>query len=378
MFAKRIERLTSSLVRDILAAASRPGVISFAGGLPAEEALYRPDPAQLQSLQHCWQYGQTEGEPQLREAIAAEARALGIACDASQVLVLSGSQQGIDLVSKLFIEEGTRVLVEAPAYLAAVQSFRLFGADFLPVTVDPVTGPDAQSFKSALDSAQLAYLTPTFQNPSGYCYPAEQREHIAAAVDAAGVPLFEDDPYRELAFDGAAPQPIVGRLKNAPWVYQGSFSKTLAPGLRLGFLVAHPALVPHLTRLKQAADLHSNRLSQHLILQALQNGLHEHVAQILPVYRERRDAMADALTRHLGDLVSWQKPVGGLFFWVRFKQAVDTHALMRRALEAGVAIMPGDAFYTTTPEHSCLRLNFSHSSPAEIEEGMARLASLLR
>ncbi|GGP19798.1 aminotransferase-like domain-containing protein [Silvimonas iriomotensis] len=377
MFAKRIERLTSSLVRDILAAASRPGVISFAGGLPAEEALYRPDPARIQDL-NCWQYGQTEGEPQLREAIAAEARALGIACDASQVLVLSGSQQGIDLVSKLFIEEGTRVLVEAPAYLAAVQSFRLFGADFLPVTVDPVAGPDAGDFNTALEQAQLAYLTPTFQNPSGYCYPDAQRDRIAAALDAAGVPLFEDDPYRELAFDGAAPQPIVGRLQRAPWVYQGSFSKTLAPGLRLGFLIAHPDLVPHLTRLKQAADLHSNRLSQHLILQALQGGLHEHVAQILPIYRERRDAMAAALERHLGDLVTWQKPVGGLFFWVRFKQPLDTHALMQRALEAGVAIMPGDAFYTAPPGFSCLRLNFSHSTPQDIDEGMARLASLLR
>jgi len=380
MFAKRIERLTSSLVRDILAAASRPGVISFAGGLPADEALFRPDMASTVSsgALDCWQYGQTEGEPALRELIAEQGRALGIDCTAAQVLVLSGSQQGIDLVAKLFIEEDTRVLVEAPAYLAALQAFRLFGADFQPVAVDTVSGPDVAQFAEALSRSQLAYLTPTFQNPSGYCYPDAQRQQVAAALDAANVPLFEDDPYRELAFDAPAPLPIAGRLKNAPWVYQGSFSKTLAPGLRLGFLIAHPQLVPHLTRLKQAADLHSNRLSQQLVASMLNGGLQEHVQRVLPIYRERRDAMDAALHKHLGDLVTWQKPVGGLFFWVRFKQTIDTHALMQQALAADIAIMPGDAFFAGTAPESCLRLNFSHSSLAEIEEGMTRLAKLLR
>ncbi|MGC3965541.1 MAG: PLP-dependent aminotransferase family protein [Rhodocyclaceae bacterium] len=376
MFAQRIERLTSSLVRDILAAASRPGMISFAGGLPADEALFRPTADMLGSLD-CWQYGQSEGEPMLRELIAARGRALGLRCEASQVLVMSGSQQGIDLVAKLFIEPGTPVLVESPAYLAALQVFRLFGAECLPL---PVVGggADLGRLPHILPQAKLAYLTPTFQNPSGYCYSDTERDVIAAAIDAAGTPLFEDDPYRDLAYDGKAPQPICARLGRTPWIYQGSFSKVLAPGLRLGYLIVHPDLVAPLTRLKQAADLHTNRLAQQLVVQMLEGGrIEAHVEGALPLYRERRAVMADALRATFGDQLQWNLPAGGLFFWVRFAEQIDTRAVMHDALERGVAVMPGDAFFTERPDAAYLRLNFSHADPEGIRLGVARLKEAL-
>lgn len=377
MFAQRIERLTSSLVRDILAAASRPGMISFAGGLPASEALFQPGASDFAAL-NCAQYGQTEGEPQLRELIAQRARALGIACTAGQVLILNGSQQGIDLVSKLFVEEGTPLVVEAPAYLAALQSFKLFGAQLRPVTVDAQQGPVWTELADALPGARLCYLTPTFQNPSGYCYTDAERTTTAELLDAADVPLFEDDPYRALSYDGPAPAPIVGRLHKARWVYQSSFSKTLAPGLRLGYLIAHPDLITPLTRLKQAADLHSNRFSQHLVANLLaSNRIDPHVAAALPLYQKRRAAMDAALRTHLADKATWQLPQGGLFFWLKLNQPTDTYALMQQALEAGVAVMPGDAFYQGVAPGSYLRLNFSHANETDIATGVARLAALL-
>lgn len=376
MFAKRIERLSSSLVRDILASASHPDTISFAGGLPAQETLYRP-PLDGLAEQNCWQYGQTEGEPELRELIAEHGRSLGIDCTVEQVLVLSGSQQGIDLVAKLFIDEGTPVLIEEPAYLAAIQVFNLFGAKMVPMSVDARQGPDLAQFEQNLVKARMAYLTPTYQNPSAYCYPDDVRAQMADIFDRHSAVLFEDDPYRDLCYEKQAPNPLVSHLKKARWVYQGSFSKTLSPGLRLGFIIAHPDLMQPLTRLKQAADLHSNRLSQFVVAEIMKGGLKEHVAGVLPVYRRRRDAMHEALNRYLADFAAWERPEGGLFFWIKLNRPVDTDRLMRKALERGVAVMPGFAFYSETPRESYLRLNFSHADSDKIDEGVKRLAALL-
>lgn len=378
MLAQRIERLTSSLVRDILAVAQRPGVISFAGGLPAAEALLNVDLAALppELLANAMQYGPTEGERGLREHVAKRMAKIGFECSADQILILNGSQQGIDLVSKLMIEEGTPVLVEEPAYLAALQSFKLFGADLRTVPLHQ--GVDVDALAAILPSVQMAYLTPTFQNPSAYCYSEAERQAVAALADTHGVCLFEDDPYRELAYDTPAPAPLVSFIQSAPWIYQGSFSKTLAPGLRLGFLIAHPDLMPHLIRLKQAADLHSNRLSQLIVSQILATGqLEPHLAKSLPIYRERRDAMAAALQQHLSNHATWSLPAGGLFFWVKLHGVSDTLALMRRALAQNLAIMPGVAFMASGRDEGYLRLNFSHAKPEQIEAGIAQLAALL-
>ncbi|SFN32885.1 DNA-binding transcriptional regulator, MocR family, contains an aminotransferase domain [Formivibrio citricus] len=379
MQATRIERLTSSLVRDILAVATRPGMISFAGGLPAEEGLFRPQDAGIDLNafpDNLWQYGMSEGEPALREWVAQRASGMGLECSPEQVLILSGSQQGIDLVAKLLVDESTDILVESPAYLAALQVFRLFGARMHDIRQDEEGA--MPSALAAAPQARFAYFTPTFQNPTGRCATPERRAELAGLCDRRGLTVFEDDPYRDLSFDAPPPAPLVSHLAKSRWIYQGSFSKTLSPGLRLGYLVAHPDLITPLVRLKQAADLHTNRLSQFIVLLALQQGLVErHVASNLPLYRERRDAMHAVLQEKLAGEASWVKPSGGLFFWLQLQRKIDGMALLQEALERGLAFMPGDPFFAGQPEYPALRLNFSHSTPEEIRRGVAILAELL-
>ncbi|QLF94642.1 PLP-dependent aminotransferase family protein [Pseudomonas sp. ABC1] len=378
-FSERIDRLKSSLIREILAAAQRPEVMSFAGGLPAEPML--PKVSWDEMPVSVGQYGMSEGEPALREAIAEQARALGVACDASQVLVLSGSQQALDLVSKLYIDKGTEVLLEAPTYLAALQSFQLFGAECLTVPLQP-DGIDLQALRTRLEQSKpaFAYLIPTFQNPSGMRYSAEKRAAVAALLDEFGVTLLEDEPYRDLVFDEVEARPVVSHLRTSSWIYMGTVSKTLLPGLRVGYLIATPDLFPHLLRLKQAADLHTNRIGQWQALQWLgSEPYRQHLQDLRQFYRERRDRMQLALEEHFGDIAEWSIPQGGLFFWLALKQPVDTRVLLQAALAQNVAFMPGEAFFVE-PERNpgYLRLNFSHVEPARMNEGLRRLASVIK
>ncbi|AXK38192.1 PLP-dependent aminotransferase family protein [Crenobacter cavernae] len=379
MFSERINRLSGSLIREILAAAQRPEVISFAGGLPAAEKL--PDFDWSAMPKSLAQYGMSEGEPALRAKLAEHVSALGLPCSADQVLVVSGSQQTLDLAAKLFVDPGTPVLVEGPTFLAALQVFRLFGADCLGVPLTS-TGIDVAALEAQLKARKpaFAYLIPTFQNPSGARYDDATRDAVAALLDAYDVPLLEDDPYRDLSFDGVAATPICSRLKKAPWIYTGTLSKTLAPGLRDAFLVASPELFPYFVKLKQAADLHSCRYAQWQAEQWLGTSkLAEHVAGLIGFYRERRDAMQCSLERHFADLADWQTPEGGLFFWLRLKRDVDTRKLLPLALAEDVAFMPGEPFFPDPDDGiGHLRLNFSHAPAGRIEEGIKRLAAILR
>ncbi|MGE7957736.1 PLP-dependent aminotransferase family protein [Pseudomonas sp. NPDC089530] len=378
-FSERVSRLKSSLIREILAAAQRPEVMSFAGGLPAEAML---PPLDWQGMPVAMgQYGMSEGEPQLREALAAQARALGVPCEASQVLVVSGSQQTLDLAAKLYIDKGTEILLEAPTYLAALQIFQLFGADCLTVPLE-ADGPDLAQLRARLEQHRPAfiYLIPTFQNPSAVRYGEAKRDAVAALLDEFGVTLIEDEPYRELTFDGGGATPIVGRLRKASWIYTGTVSKTLLPGLRVGYLIASADLFPHLLRLKQSADLHTNRVGQWQALQWIGTEQYQrHLGELRDFYRVRRDAFQAALQRHFAELADWQVPQGGLFFWLTLKQPLDTRTLLKAALEQDVAFMPGEPFFSEpdrNPGH--LRLSFSHIDPVRLDEGLKRLATVIR
>ncbi|VVN57789.1 2-aminoadipate transaminase [Pseudomonas fluorescens] len=378
-FSERVSRLKSSLIREILAAAQRPEVMSFAGGLPAEAMLPKVEWADMPlSL---GQYGMSEGEPALREALAAEARALGLECAAGQVLVVSGSQQTLDLAAKLYIDKGTEIFLEAPTYLAALQIFQLFGADCLTVPQE-ADGPNLAQLRHRLEQHRpvFIYLIPTFQNPSAVRYSEAKRAAVAALLDEFGVTLIEDEPYRELTFDGGSAKPIAGRLQKASWIYTGTVSKTLLPGLRVGYLIASPDLFPHLLKLKQSADLHTNRIGQWQALQWIGTEKYQqHLSELRGFYRQRRDVFQAALERHFSDLADWNMPQGGLFFWLTLKQPLDTRTLLNEALANDVAFMPGEPFFPDPDKHhGHLRLNFSHIDPARLDEGLKRLAAVVR
>lgn len=371
-FSSRVADLHPSPIREILAVIDRPGMISFAGGLPSAETF--PELSLDGMSSACLQYGASEGDMALREQVAGELNERGLRCDPNQVVILSGSQQGIDLVAKLFIDNGTPIAVESPTYLAALQVFRFFGASFSSLDPRlPLAGMSAERRPA------FAYAIPTFQNPTGHCYSTAERENLAAACDALQVPLFEDDPYRDLVFDACDRTPVCAHLKRASWVYQGSFSKSLAPGLRLGYLVASPDLLPYLVRLKQAADLHSNRLSQWIVLEQLRCPERAaRTAGLVETYRGRRDAFALSLEKHFSGLADWAIPPGGLFFWLELKTKIDTRSLLTAAIERGVAFMPGEAFFADAESaRSSLRLNFSHASEHDAARGLALLAELL-
>jgi len=314
--ANRIANLTASPVREILSVANRPDMISFAGGLPDHGSF--PDITLGNVEADILQYGTTEGEDGLREWIADDLASRNLAVSADQILILSGSQQGIDLVAKMFVSQQTRIAVESPTYLAALQVFNLFGAQY--VSFNPGSYNKLVGARPA-----VTYCIPTFQNPTGYCYTDAERQQLARACDISGSVLFEDDPYRDLVYDECARQPVCSYIESSNGIYQSSFSKTLAPGLRLGYLACSPSLYPTLCWLKQAADLHSNRLSQRLVLSMLQRpDYQDRLFTITDSYRQKRDHFDTQLRKHFADLASWTKPSGGLFFWLKLSVSIDT------------------------------------------------------
>ncbi len=371
--SKRIERLSASPIRDMLTEIQRPGMVSFAGGLPAASNL----PDFNGSIERgALQYGPSEGELALREHIASDLCKQGLNADASRIIILSGSQQGIDLVAKLTIDEGTPVAVESPTYLAALQTFSLFGAHFLPFDVDAI---DTAFTK---EKPALLYVNPTFRNPDSVVYDTAQRQRLAKVCEALNTIVFEDDPYRELVYETCERTPVCAALQRSQWVYQSSFSKTMAPGLRLGYLACSAELYTPLIRLKQAADLHSNRLSQQLVLQLLQDRSNvDRVTALREDYRHRRDHFNELLHRHFAGLATWQRPQGGLFFWLRLhtNHPIDTRELLPKALAAGVAFMPGESFFCDARQAaSAIRLNFSHTDECDVEAALEKLADIIR
>ncbi|RZL01966.1 MAG: PLP-dependent aminotransferase family protein [Rubrivivax sp.] len=391
ILARRTQRMNSSAIREILKVTERPGVLSMAGGLPAPasfpiDALQRAC-AQVLSTQGAaaLQYATTEGLPPLREWIARRLSRGGWQVDASQVLITTGSQQGLDLMGKVMLDEGSPVLVEQPTYLGALQAFSPCEPVFKPWAAD-AEGPLPQAMASA-EPVRLAYLVPSYQNPSGHCIGDARRRALAEQARRSHTPVVEDDPYGELWFDTPPPPPLAAHAPEQV-VYLGSFSKVLAPGLRVGYIVTPQggradtlALRAKLLQAKQASDLHTPALNQRIILQLLDSGfdLDGHLDTVRDRYRAQRDAMAAALSRHLPHGCTWRLPQGGMFFWVTCPEHIDTSQKLSRAVEAGVAYVPGVSFYAgcAPGQSSSLRLSFVTLSPLQIEEAVVRLASCL-
>ncbi|HZZ84234.1 MAG TPA: PLP-dependent aminotransferase family protein [Anaeromyxobacteraceae bacterium] len=383
-YSRRLDGLRSSAIREILRVTSRPDVISFAGGLPAPELF----PCQLladltravleEEGPRALQYSETEGHPGLRARIAAGVPFPPGTFAPDDVLITQGSQQGLDLVAKLFLDEGDEVLVETPAYLGALQAFRFFGAKvtFLPGDADGIL-PDALA-AALRRRPKLLYLTPTFQNPSGLCVPERRRAELRAALADSDVLLVEDDPYRELWYDAPPPAAVSLGLPRERFVYFGSFSKTAVPGLRVGFLAGEEALVRRFVLAKQATDLQTNTLGQHLVFRLLGHpSFPAHLDRLRRTYRARRDALCAALSERLGGALSFDRPAGGMFVWARLSGGVDAAALLERALAEGLAFVPGGEFHADGEGRDTLRLNFSNSDEARLREGVERLARAL-
>ncbi len=380
--ARRAQRMSPSVIREILKVTERPGIISLAGGLPspdtfpieamraATERVLRDHPREA------LQYAASEGFTPLRDWVADHLRAQGLKVDTSQVIITTGSQQGLDLVGKVLIDAGSPVAIEAPTYLGALQAFTPYEPEFVTVPCDD-DGP-LPSDLEVTKGARFLYMLPNFQNPSGRCLSASRRVEIVRAAQRIGVPIVEDNPYGDLWFDAAPPAPLASHWPEGT-VYLGSFSKVLAPGLRLGYVVAPGALGPKLLQAKQAADLHTPGFNQRVVYEVIRDGfLRDHVPAIRARYKAHRDAMRNALERHLPPGCRWNTPTGGMFFWVEGPPSLDAIALLPKAVERGVAFVPGSAFYAERPRLNTLRLSFVTVPPEEIERGIALLAQAMR
>jgi len=380
--ARRAERMNPSIIREILKVTERPGVISLAGGLPSPDTF--PIDAMRDAAEHvlrespreALQYAASEGHGPLREWVAEQLNGQGLRVDASQVLITTGSQQGLDLAGKILIDAGSRVAVESPTYLGALQAFTPYEPEFVTVPCDD-DGPLPDQLDIA-KGARFLYALPNFQNPSGRCMSAARRDALMAKAQAIGLPVIEDNPYGDLWFDTPPPAPLASRWHDGT-VYLGSFSKVLAPGLRLGYIVAPKPLFPKLLQAKQAADLHTPSFNQRVVYEVIREGfLREHVPTIRARYKAQRDAMRAALERHMPPGCHWTVPVGGMFFWIELPEGMDAMKLLPHAVERGMAFVPGAAFYADHPKLNTLRLSFVTVSADRIEQGIAALAQTLK
>jgi 2-aminoadipate transaminase len=392
-YASRTNGVKSSAIRELLKVSELPDIISFAGGLPSPDVfpVERFQEACHKVLQQhgpsALQYGRTEGFEPLREMLAQNMARYGIRSNMENVLITSGSQQALDLIGKLLINRGDRVLVEAPTYLGALQAFAVYGAQYAPVPIDQ-DGLRTELLESALRAGpKFMYVLPNFQNPAGVTLSEGRRHELILLADKFGVPIIEDDPYGQLRFEGEHLPPLVVvdrenlRRDNGysigNVIYLSTFSKTLAPGIRLAWIVAPPDVIRKLVLLKQGADLHTSSFIQYVAYEIARDGfLDAHVKHIRKIYRERRDAMLDAMQQYFPPEVAWTRPEGGLFLWVTLPDGVVAQELFKAAIEQKVAFVPGDVFYSNgDPQGSRhMRLNFSKPTVDQIQEGIRRLS----
>ena len=381
-FSERASQLQSSFIREILKITQRPEIISFAGGLPSpatfpvEQMKAAFDKVLSENGKVALQYGPTDGYPLLREWIANSLSTDGCTIMPEQVLMTSGSQQALDLLGKVLIDEGSRVLVETPSYLGALQAFSVYRPEFKSVATDD-HGLVPSSIEPVAKGARMLYALPNFQNPTGRSLSIERRVELVETCARLGIPLIEDDPYGALSYKGE-PFPKMLNMNPDGVIYMGSFSKVLTPGIRLGYVVAPLPLVRRLELAKQAADLHTAQLTQMVVYEVIKDGfLDQHIPKIRTLYANQCQAMLDAMAESFPSSVTWTKPEGGMFIWVTLPKHIDAMKLLDQAIAAKVAFVPGSPFYANEPETNTLRLSFVTVPPERIREGVAVLAKLI-
>ncbi len=393
-FAQRTQRMQSSAIREILKFTQLPGVISFAGGLPAPEVfpVEAVKAAAVRVLRtdadKALQYGLTQGYSPLRELIAERSARFGLNINVENILITTGSQQALDLLGKIFINRGDRIIVESPSYLGALQAWNAYGAEYVSVPFDE-NGMRTESLEAALRTGpKFIYVLPNFQNPTGVTLSLERREQLVKLADQYGVPLVEDDPYGQLRYTGKHLPPVIvldSRYRNnGNTAYQGNviylstFSKILAPGFRLAWVVAPKEVIAKMVQAKQGADLHTSTFTQLVAYQTAQDDyLDQHVILIRNIYNERRRVMLDAMTEHFPKSVHWTRPDGGMFLWVTLPDGMNSADVLTKAVEKKVAFVPGGPFHANGGGENTMRLNFSNSSPEKIQKGISRLGQVL-
>ena len=381
-FSERAQQLQSSFIREILKITQRPEITSFAGGLPSpatfpvEEMKVAFDKVLSENGKVALQYGPTDGYLPLREWIANSLSTASCKIMPEQVLMTSGSQQALDLLGKVLIDEGSRVLVETPSYLGALQAFSVYRPEFKSVATDD-HGLVPSSIDPVAEGARMLYALPNFQNPTGRSLSIERRLELVETCARHGIPLIEDDPYGALSYKGE-PFPKMLNMNPEGVIYMGSFSKVLTPGIRLGYVVAPLPLVRRLELAKQAADLHTAQLTQMVVYEVIKDGfLEQHIPKIRTLYANQCQVMLDAMAETFPDGVTWTKPEGGMFIWVTLPKHIDAMKLLDQAIAAKVAFVPGAPFYANEPETNTLRLSFVTVPPERIRDGVAVLAKLI-
>jgi 2-aminoadipate transaminase len=385
--------MTSSAIRELLKVTEQPDVISFAGGLPAPEAFPVEEIAEAAQRilrddgPRALQYSATEGYRPLREWVAAEMRAAGVPASVEHVLITTGSQQALDLVGKVFVDPGDELAVETPTYLAALQAFTPYGAQYLSAPSDAQGIRTDELEPLFARRPKLLYTVPTFQNPSGVTLSAARRARLVEMAAKHGIPIMEDEPYRELRFEGRHLPRLISlearRLGDSSdyrggVLYASTFSKVLSPGLRVGYVVAPAEVIAKLVQAKQSADLNTATLNQMLVYELAASGAIERNTQkVARLYAERRDAMLAALREHFPEGASWTQPAGGLFLWVTLPEHIDTAELLEDAIAQQVAFVPGAPFHPNGGGANTLRLNFSNATPERIHEGINSLGRAL-
>ena len=382
--ARRAHTMNLSVLCELLKIAERPGIISFAGGMPSPESF--PVQAMRDACERvltsdgrsALQYASSEGLPALREWVAHDLRRRQMMVNPDQVLITSGSQQALDLIGKVLLDPGSRMLVETPTYLGALQAFAPMEPAVVGLRGDE-EGVDVEDLRKQAAGARMAYLQPNFQNPTGRCLSEVQRARVAAVAQEQGLPLVEDDPYGDLWFRQAPPAALTSMLPQSS-LYLGSFSKVLAPGLRLGYVVAPASLYPRLLQAKQAADLHTPSFNQRVVAEVLKGDfMARQLPRIRSLYQRQCQVMLDALASEMADLpVRWNRPDGGMFLWLNLPPGMDASRLLPHALEQGVAFVPGAAFYASQPCAERLRLCFVTCNTEQIRSGIAALSRTIR